>query len=271
MELGQRIKQARLDMGLSQRQLCGEAITRNMLSQIENGSAKPSMSTLAYLAQRLEKPISYFLEEQALLSPNQQVMTQARQAYAAGQYAQALEELKGYHQPDEVFDSERWLLETLSLIGLAEQVLREGKDIYAQSLLQKAEQAGVCTPYFTKALQRERVLLLYRAQPEQAAELVSRLPEDDRELLLRGQALLTDGDFAQSAKVLDAACRKDPQWHYLRGQTAIGDKDYALAAEHFRQAEEAYPLSCAQALEQCYREMEDYKMAYFYACKQRDN
>ena len=63
MELGQRLRQARLEAGLSQRQLCGEVITRNMLSQIENGSARPSMETLRYLASRLGKPISFFLEE----------------------------------------------------------------------------------------------------------------------------------------------------------------------------------------------------------------
>ena len=46
MDLGRRLKQARLDAGLSQRQLCGTEITRNMLSQIENGNARPSMDTL---------------------------------------------------------------------------------------------------------------------------------------------------------------------------------------------------------------------------------
>ena len=70
MELGKRIRQARLEAGLSQRQLCGEQITRNMLSQIENGSARPSMDTLRYLAAQLGKPIGYFLEEQAVTSPN---------------------------------------------------------------------------------------------------------------------------------------------------------------------------------------------------------
>ena len=58
MELGQRLKAARLEMGLSQRQLCGDVITRNMLSQIENGSARPSMDTLRYLAAQLGRPIA---------------------------------------------------------------------------------------------------------------------------------------------------------------------------------------------------------------------
>jgi len=58
MELGDKLRQARIEAGLSQRQLCGEEITRNMLSLIENGSAKPSMKTLQYLAGRLGKTVS---------------------------------------------------------------------------------------------------------------------------------------------------------------------------------------------------------------------
>ena len=74
MTLGEKLKQARLEAGLSQRQLCGDVITRNMLSQIENGSARPSMDTLKYLASRLGKPVSYFLEEEAEVPANLAVM-----------------------------------------------------------------------------------------------------------------------------------------------------------------------------------------------------
>ena len=70
MELGEKLKQARLEAGVSQRQLCGEVITRNMLSRIENGFARPSMDTLRQFAQRLGKPISYFLEEEILRQAN---------------------------------------------------------------------------------------------------------------------------------------------------------------------------------------------------------
>ena len=80
MELGEKLKQARLAAGLSQRQLCGDALTRNMLSQIENGSARPSMEKLKYFAARLGKPVSYFLEETTVTSPNEAVMAAARQA-----------------------------------------------------------------------------------------------------------------------------------------------------------------------------------------------
>ena len=95
MELGEKIRQARLEMGLSQRQLCGEEITRNMLSQIEHGTAKPSMKTLAFLASRLEKPVSYFLDEEAPVLPRRQVpeaiglLQSAEEAIAQGKYPYA--------------------------------------------------------------------------------------------------------------------------------------------------------------------------------------
>ena len=62
MDLGSKIKQLRIDKMMTQKELAGNEITRNMLSQIENGSARPSMDTLRYLAGQLGKPVSYFLE-----------------------------------------------------------------------------------------------------------------------------------------------------------------------------------------------------------------
>ncbi len=56
--LGQRLKEARLVKQLTQAEVSGDFITRNMLSQIENGLAIPSMSTLAYLSDILEIPMS---------------------------------------------------------------------------------------------------------------------------------------------------------------------------------------------------------------------
>ena len=109
-QLGEKLKQARLEAGLSQRQLCGDTITRNMLSQIENGSARPSMDSLAYFAQRLGKPISFFLEESPIELPNQGVMEQARAASGVHR----LKVLEQYQSPDAVYDPERWLLEMLA-------------------------------------------------------------------------------------------------------------------------------------------------------------
>lgn len=61
--IGRRIKEARLAKKMTQAEVVGNFITRNMLSQIESGTALPSMKTLAYLSQVLELPFSSLLDE----------------------------------------------------------------------------------------------------------------------------------------------------------------------------------------------------------------
>lgn len=63
--LGQRIKEARLAKKMTQNEVVGSFITRNMLSQIESGNAVPSMKTLTYLAKVLELPPSVLLPDTA--------------------------------------------------------------------------------------------------------------------------------------------------------------------------------------------------------------
>lgn len=53
MKLGERIRTARLNAGMTQTELAGDFITRNMLSQIENGLAMPSLQTALYIADKL--------------------------------------------------------------------------------------------------------------------------------------------------------------------------------------------------------------------------
>ena len=102
--MGEKIRQARQALGLSQRQLCGEEITRNMLSLIENGGAKPSMKTLTLLAERLGKPISYFLEadapDPADLVTSRDNLRKARQALEAGKTLYARQLLDGVTAPE---------------------------------------------------------------------------------------------------------------------------------------------------------------------------
>jgi len=267
MELGERLKQARLEAGLSQRQLCGDVITRNMLSQIENGSARPSVDTLRYLAGRLGKTVSFFLEEVQAVPHNQQILLQARQADVTA----VLGILEGYQSPDPVLDPERWLLEALACFCFAEQVLSEGKPAYAQTLLDQGQLAGSRTPYYTGELQRRAVLLACKIRPERAGQLVSQLPDLLPELLLRGQAALDEKAYARSGAVLDAAMPcDDPTWQLLRADAYLGLKAYTSAIPLYLQAEATYPKRAAIGLEHCYRETEDYKSAYLYACKLRE-
>ena len=268
MELGEKIRAARLEAGLSQRLLCGDVITRNMLSQIENGAARPSMDTLRYLAERLGKTVSYFLEDQAVTSPNQERIALAREAYEQGNPEQALVQLEDYVAPDPVFDREYHLLLALCRMELAKVAAADARLPYAQALLEQAAQAGALTPYYTPALEQERLLILATVSPAPAVDAM--LSQDDRVLLLRAEAALARQEHGRCAAYLDAAWDLEaPRWHWLRGEAEFGLGHYEAAKEHYLLAEATYPKDTAPQLEACYRELGDFKKAYEYACKQR--
>ena len=70
-EIGHIIKEARLAKKMTQSQVVGDFITRNMLSQIESGTAVPSIKTLEYLSKKLDISIHLLTPEERRLSTGQ--------------------------------------------------------------------------------------------------------------------------------------------------------------------------------------------------------
>lgn len=256
MNLGEKIRQARQEAGLSQRQACGEFMTRNMLSLIENGSARPSMATLQYLSQVLGKPMSWFLEETTVTSPNQALMAQARTLWDQGQ-AEALGELlQSYCAPDPVFDREAALLRYLAGLSLAEKALAENRAPYARSLLEACD--NEIGAYITEPLRLKRLQL-----GQLAGEAVGGLPLDG---YLYSEAS-RETDPKRAVCLVGAMRVRDPKAELLLGKSLLALKRYAQALPHLQKADalpEAWP-----ALELCHKELGDYQKAYEYAVKQR--
>jgi len=258
MDLGSKIKAARLEAGLSQRQLCGDRLTRNMLSQIENGSARPSMKTLEFLARRLGKSVSYFLEEQAVTSPNRQAMTDARAALERSDLPGLRQALDAYREPDAVYDPERQLLEFLWHKHRGEQALKTGAVPYGVKLLRRAlDMEGIYITEENRA--RCRVLLGL------AGERVE--PVWDEEALLVKAA--QTGNPQRRLEILEAGeNREDPRWLRLRGEALMALKRYPEAEACCRKLPRNRQV--LSRLEICCRELGDYKGAYEYACLQRE-
>lgn len=257
MELGQKIKAARLEMGLSQRQLCGEFMTRNMLSLIENGSAKPSMDTLRYLAGQLQKPISFFLEEQAVTSPNEAIMRDARAALALGDLSGLRQTLDAFREPDDVFWEERQLLEFHWHLRQSAAAMAEEKLPYACALLERA--LALSGLYITKALrQRARVLLTLAGGPGHP---------DNEDTALLALAMEEKDPRRQKEILMAAEDRETERWNMLMARARMALGEYAAALE----ALGACPDSREkwQAAEICCRELGDYKGAYEAACRLR--
>ena len=66
--LGERVRAARRELGLSQAQLAGEELTKGFISQVEAGLVRPSLRSLQIIAARLGRGIEYFVGDQPLTS-----------------------------------------------------------------------------------------------------------------------------------------------------------------------------------------------------------
>lgn len=257
MELGEKLKQARLDAGLSQRQLCGDTITRNMLSQIENGTAQPSLATLRALCARLGKPVTYFREDAP--SENEVLLKQAEKLPPR----EALQTLAGYLAPDPVLDDRYHSLYARCCLELAEQAICQERTGYARTLLEQAAQHARNSPEFC----RQMAILSYRAGVSDAPTLALALPDNTGEMLLRASAALETGDPDKCLACLTAADRQTEEVLCLRGDALMQKQDYAGAAACFHGIEQTPEVY--RRLEICYRETGDFQKAYEYACKQR--
>lgn len=239
MTMGQRILAARQAAGLSQRELAGEEITRNMLSCLERDTANPSVATLRYLSARLGKPVSWFLGEEA---------SEGIRALESGDWRRCREQMTA---------EERKWLEPLILLREAEQAIDDGRIPYAAGLLENLD--GRASPLWCSALERHAALLRCRCG------ICARIPEDDA-LLLKAEQTIAAGHLADAERYLCAHDRRDARWEYLMGECAFRSGDYPKARAHYHRCEDA--MDVRARLEICCREMGDYKMAYFYAKKE---
>ena len=97
--LGEKIRALRKELNMTQTELAGSEMTKSMLSQIENNTAMPSMKNLQYLAARLGKPASYFLDQEELteslpMERIQEEMKEAEALYRLGRIKEAADRLK---------------------------------------------------------------------------------------------------------------------------------------------------------------------------------
>ena len=110
--IGERIRLLRMRRNLTQKELAGEQMTRNMLSLIENGSALPSLNSLVYLAEVLDVPVDYFFsatDEDEGRYLKLSAIQALRQAYSTEHYEDCITQIQAL--PVSAADDE------ISLIG----------------------------------------------------------------------------------------------------------------------------------------------------------
>ena len=154
MTLGEKLRQARLDCGLSQKQAAGGQITRNMLSLAEADRARPSMKTLEYLAGLYRKPLSWFLDES---TDTKALVDQARTAYRQGDWQDCLQLTASLEDSDEGL-----LLRTLAALAAGMEALEVRRWTEALRMAETALEAGQAGLYRISGLLAQAQLLRAR-------------------------------------------------------------------------------------------------------------
>ena len=133
--LGKKIKELRLQKNMTQTELAGSTITRNMLSQIENGTAQPSVTTIIELSEKLGAPTEYFFSQTNDLPTFRKLesIAKIRKLYASGDYGKTVSRLETLG----VWDDETEHLYVMALLRQGISFYREGALASASDCLEK--------------------------------------------------------------------------------------------------------------------------------------
>lgn len=281
MTLGQKLKQARQDRGLTQSQVCGQVITRNMLSQLENDQASPSVKTLEHLAAALGVTVGWLLED----DPVRETLAQARKAFEQGEFRSCLELLRDRPAGEE--EEGKYLL-IRAAICLGEEAAANGRYREAGEAAALAETRRPESLYAGKLEKLRTDALLLRCAiamgdgAEEAARAVRRnltvLDFTEESRLLMARYALSQDQLQTAAQELLAIGEPSPQargeWLILMGIGEMAQKNWQKAEKSLRRAEAAPVLTKVQRrelyrlLERCCKERQDYEQAYYYASRQ---
>lgn len=195
MTLGQKIKDVRLARGMTQKEVVGDYITRNMLSKIENDSATPSVRTLEYLANVLGLPTGYFLDHARVSdgsSPDG--LDEARAAYRAKDYTRCLRLLEDDSTAGTT--DEGYLLHAHAGAGAAKKALERGDYAAARELAETAQYYNQEGMYYSPYLAAELALTLGKA----LLQLAESGWDEQREAFMRAYDTLEAGFRAKSSE-----------------------------------------------------------------------
>lgn len=192
MTLGQKIKAARLEKGLTQKEVVGDYITRNMLSKIENDSATPSVRTLEYLARALDLPPGHFLNDAQIsdgLVPDG--LNEARAAFREQRWLDCLAALKA--DKTAATSDEGYLLYARAAANAAQEAFAQNHLTEARELAETAHYYNQEGLYYSPGLAAKLALMLGKILTQLGTEHYEALHEDILHTLqelesLRGKA-----------------------------------------------------------------------------------
>lgn len=184
MNIGERIRQLRLSKLMTQADLAGDRITRNMLCTIERGAALPSLPTAVYLAKRLGVPVGLLLAEEGEEAPYHKLLDfpNVKRAFENRDFSGCLSLLNASFADSE--DDEVLLLRAEAEYGLACSFFEEGRFRRACAAFDRAIEAGERSIYNTDRI-RICAAVYFRYFGELSPSLASEALPDEEVLYAR--------------------------------------------------------------------------------------
>ncbi len=278
MTIGEKIKALRTERFMTQTELAGDHITRNMLSLMESGSAQPSLSTILYIAEKLGVPAGYLLadDEGEYIYKKSMSIARIKRALRGREFALCRELCASIGRAED--DDEIMYILAECALGLGREAFFAGKLKLACEEFDKAAELSSKTAYETSHIVAASAV--YGAYMSDISPML--YTDCDIEPSLRTLAV---GDpFCRYALTLESLKKgiKDIAYeysksedflaHHIRAKICMKNGDFANAHRELLQLLNSDENMCAAVmydaffeLEQCCREIGDFKGAYEYA------
>ena len=270
MTFGEKIKLERKKRKLTQAQLAGTSVTRNMISLIEQNLANPSLDTLRKIAEKLELPLSYLVSDgdDAFTYAKRDALDGIKAAFVAKNYAVTVSRIKKLEKTDD----ELSFILSEAYFELGRSALYSGALISAQKHFKSALEECERTVYNTERVRALSIMYLAVARNIQSPLLELDKPAfessvTDTNDLEFFNYLIQNYDFPYKNTVFS---------RHLDAKRLIKTKDYITASEILggidatkRSGEyNAYAIfGIYSDLELCYKQLCDFENAYKYSSK----
>lgn len=281
MSIGEKIRDIRAAKCMTQSQLAGEFITRNMLSRIENGAAKPSLPTVIYIAKKLNVPAGYLLAEgdEEFIYRKIYNIDNIKRAFKDGDYRICRDICRSIGYDDDELN----LILSRCCIGIAKEEFFFGRLRTSVRYFDEALEYDGKTIYCTDVTRAEAAVYL-RYMRKISQTLASDVTDEKKYDELASNDVFCDYVLAleeldcNNTKSIDEiiASHKisvnEPLTTHIRARAAMKKKDYNGARKYLKkilnlQERIADPVlySVFFDLEICSKDAEDYKSAYEYS------
>ena len=270
MSLGEKIKEARIAQGMTQAQLADGKITRNMLSQIETGKARPSLETIYHISERLGVDVAYFLgnnsRERYVKFENIEEM---KRLYKDKKYESCIY----YFEKNIGFiDDETALILTESYFHIGETNINNGYPSRAKEAFARSLEYAEKTAYSTDSV-RAKIALL---QPIATNIQSPRLQLDTEKYIELRERVDYSELFHYLSDDYKYRYTNEIFIHIAAAREAMKAQNFSEAIKHLSELDDnktkykipAYVLFRLYVdLEGCYKELKNFELAYKYSSK----